>query len=731
MRFFIITLSLCFISSLRAQKIGGSVLDQKTLLPISGALVYLAQDSVSEVTDEQGKFYFEGLTPGLYTVVVSHLGYFTAIQKEVWSRPGSVTTLIFNLEQSAISLDEVQIKSGLGWEPLSSRTITEEQINRLAATYYDPARLVLASPDVALTNDQNNRISVRGISPDYNTWRLEGAEIVNPNHLSNAGTLNDQPTGTGGGVNILSAQMLSRSSFQYGGMGSSMGNSVGGIFDMYLRTGQTENRRHVAQASFIGFDLGTEGALKEGGKASYLFNYRYSFTGLLTNLGVDFGGESIGFQDLSFVANFPTINQGSFKVFASGGSSFNSFAHLPFDESERQKDRQDIDFEGKMGLTGFSFSNGKLQTSVVASGFQNERQQINYNAQDQPDTSINSSLNNSLISVNISSLNRIGRHSMKTGIMTNFYQFGTQKMNLVRAYQENSYLIGKSLRFDYGLAVLLGDFKESAVDARLALRYSPTPKNEWSISYGSYHQLLNETNRLFEVPIPSSDPLPENDQRFINSKRAIISYSRYFNNARLGVEVFDYFFPDVQYLVYPLNSGAQVRNAQAFSSGLSIKFDRDFAFGWYLNTGVSVMDAGLDINQYSIFRDYALNLTFNTKYNLNMAIGKTIKLMTKNGTSKLNTNLRWMQQGPPSNYPQIISPSALTVIPPQLNHYMRMDLRIQYVKEGYRNSSWALDIQNVLNRQNEAFIYYDSFLDSRQTSYHLGLIPILTYRVEF
>ena len=58
--------------------------------------------------------------------------------------------------------------------------------------------------------------------------KIEGVEIVNPNHLSNAGTFNDQPAATGGGVNVLSAQMLDKSSFQYGYLGGgNTGKNIG------------------------------------------------------------------------------------------------------------------------------------------------------------------------------------------------------------------------------------------------------------------------------------------------------------------------------------------------------------------------------------------------------------------------------------------------------------------------------------------------------------------------
>ena len=66
---------------------------------------------------------------------------------------------------------------------------------------------------VVSDNDQANHLVIRGNSPNALSWRLEGVEIVNPNHLSNAGTFGDRATQNGGGVNILSAQMLGNSDF--------------------------------------------------------------------------------------------------------------------------------------------------------------------------------------------------------------------------------------------------------------------------------------------------------------------------------------------------------------------------------------------------------------------------------------------------------------------------------------------------------------------------------------
>src|SRR5690606_41813152 len=99
--------------------------------------------------------------------------------------------------------------------------ITNEQTLRYAATYLDPARVVSSLPGVALAHDQANGIVVRGNGPNTTQWKLEGVEIVNTNHFSNAGTFSDRATQTGGGVNILSTQLLGTSNFLTGAYAAS------------------------------------------------------------------------------------------------------------------------------------------------------------------------------------------------------------------------------------------------------------------------------------------------------------------------------------------------------------------------------------------------------------------------------------------------------------------------------------------------------------------------------
>ncbi len=68
----------------------------------------------------------------------------------------------------------------------------------------------------------------------------------------------------------------------------------------------------------------------------------------------------------------------------------------------------------------------------------------------------------------------------------------------------------------------------------------------------------------------------------------------------------------------------------------------------------------------------------------------------------------------------------------RLPPYFRMDLRWsrRWEKDG-RSSLLALDIQNLTNRRNVAWRYYDAVQQKVVTRYQLGLIPVLTWRLEF
>ena len=64
--------------------------------------------------------------------------------------------------------------------------------------------------------------------------------------------------------------------------------------------------------------------------------------------------------------------------------------------------------------------------------------------------------------------------------------------------------------------------------------------------------------------------------------------------------------------------------------------------------------------------------------------------------------------------------------------YFRTDFRITFKrnKNGFTRTL-GIDIQNLTNAQNVAFYYYDFHSGKVETKKQLGMIPLLSYRLEF
>ena len=366
-----------------SQVVRGRVYDAQSNQPLGGASVALGTPSSRVVyTDSSGVFRLPDVPIGRYALTVRYLGYNAQTTAEVLVESGREQVLEVGLQAGTQTLPETVVK---GQRPdanvTSAQSITPEQILRYPATYLDPARLATAYAGVVNTNDQANNMAIRGNTPNALVWRLEGVEIVNPNHLSNAGTLGDRPTASGGGVNILSAQLLGTTRFLTGAFGPSYGNTVGGVMDMSLRSGNDERHERIVQAGLIGLDIAAEGPMGvPGSGGSYLVNYRYSFTGLLGLLGVTFGGEDIRFQDLSVNLTLPTRGRGLLKIFGVTGNSGNVFTALPKADQVSAKDLYNIRFRSQMGAGGLTYTRPLGQritwrTALVVSGNQNSRYQ--------------------------------------------------------------------------------------------------------------------------------------------------------------------------------------------------------------------------------------------------------------------------------------------------------------------------------------------------------------------
>ena len=282
------------------QTIRGMVVDGDSKYPIPYATVRLSDKAgMGTTTDSLGRFIIPQVPVGRHTIEAAFMGYEPGLFREILVTSAKEVYLEIPLKESVNELSEVVVRARTNKEEAmnkmattGARMLSVEEASRYAGGFDDPARLVSAFAGVA-PSVSSNGISIHGNAPHLLQWRLEDVEIPNPNHFADIATL-------GGGIlSSLSSQVLGNSDFFTGAFPAEYGNAVSGVFDMKLRNGNNQKNENTIQVGIMGIDVASEGPLSKKHKASYIFNYRYSTTGLL-----NLDGGTMDYQDLNFKLTF-------------------------------------------------------------------------------------------------------------------------------------------------------------------------------------------------------------------------------------------------------------------------------------------------------------------------------------------------------------------------------------------------------------------------------------------
>lgn len=321
------------------QNIRGVVIDSKTNAPVEYAAVTVVNHpSLGAVTDNQGRFTIKNVPVGRYNIEASFMGYTPAITSEILVSSSKEANLQITLTENVHYLNEVvvlpEVKKDETLNPMAitgGRMISMEEASRFANGFDDPARLSSAFAGVA-GEVGNNAVAIRGNSPLFTQWRLEGVEIPNPTHYADL-------AGLGGGfLSALSTQVIGNSDFYNGAFPAEYTNALSGIFDMHMRNGNNQQFEHTFQLGLMGVDLASEGPFSRKHGSSYLFNYRFSHSSLASE-----GYDKMVYQDLSFKLNFPTKHMGTFSLWGLALRDRNKFKAEDPSDWETLADRQSGD----------------------------------------------------------------------------------------------------------------------------------------------------------------------------------------------------------------------------------------------------------------------------------------------------------------------------------------------------------------------------------------------------
>lgn len=757
---------MCFVFQANAQNkfptqtLRGEIRDAANGDFLTGATAEIELDSLPKgaVANEKGNFRFDSIPIGRYKLQVRFLGYKTLIIPELSVESGKEVVQNIWLEKSPESLEQVVVsssgRSNREVQSISSHTLTVEETFRFPATFNDPARLAMSYPGVVGTDDQANGLSIRGNSPAAMQWRLEGVEIVNPNHLSNAGTQSDLGTTTSGGVNILSAQMLATSNLHTGAFPVEYGNVLGGIMDMNLRIGNNEKHEYTLKAGLNGFEFAAEGPFSEKSKKSFLFNYRYSFVGLLTSMGVDFGGEKIKFSDFSMHINLPTKKAGTFSIFGMGGASQNLFEKP--DSAIIEKDLQSVRFNSTMAALGMKHQialKNSFWTSTLAYSAGTTEQSFDFDL-----ININFPFDififnrDEFISNNkLSFLTKIDRNLSKTKVNygvaatveTVDYYSSYGSLFFIRPFVNWTWQLSPKTELKTGVGLpYFHEAKTLFTEPNLELNYQYDSNQKLSFKSSLHSQYFFPEILIYDdghSRLINPDLTPSRSWHSVfgyqnQSKSGTVFQAEFYYQKLFDLPISDHSISTYSAINY--QDGRDWRFLSLESEGTGTNVGLDVFLRKFLTEKFYFLAAGSLYNStYRAGDQVQRNTRFNGNYTLNFTSGYEFH---KKKASKLRTfgvNLRAVLAGgkrytPIKNFrSDLNSPEAFSR---QLKGYFRTDLRV-YLKwnRPKLTSVLALDIQNLTNRKNEAYFYFDSVQNDVILREQLGLIPNLSYQVDF
>ncbi|MEO1215101.1 MAG: TonB-dependent receptor [Bacteroidota bacterium] len=762
------------------QQVRGRVFDELSKLGLGEASVKLiqAEQEFTASTENDGRFEFDNIPLGRYKLQVIKEGYAIYQIPDLLLEAGKEISLEISLSFVSYSSDEVEISQynsrKYNLSSVSTRVFTVEESQRFAATYYDPARLAANYPGIAVTSDESNNLIIRGNSPNGVLWRLEGVDIVNPNHLTNAGTFTDRLTQSGGGTIILSNQLLSDSRIQTGAFDPQYGNALAGVFDMRLRKGNNKNHEFIIQPSLIGLDLSAEGPLGKSG-SSYLVNYRYSTIGLFALMGLEVTPENITYQDLAFNVSVPTKKAGTFTFFGMGGLSSNKF-DAPREDSliEENRDRFDVDFFSNMGAIGMThrlnIGEKTLWKSVLAASAIDSRREENFvRTFTDTDPSTFDEIKQEKLSFTSSLSHRInsrfnleeGFFLTRLGYSMNSEQYSLENPTssaqllaraegtslLFQPYVAAIYSPNSKLRLNAGLhGVYFGLNGSTAVEPRLNLDYQVSPKSRITAAYGLHSQLQLYGTYFTEFEGRS----PNKELDFTKAHHGVIRFLQSLSEGlSLSVETYYQALFNVPISQDPLSNfsalnlfegyvtDSLVNDGSGRNYGVELSLDQDLKNGFYY-----LISGSLYESKYTAADGIERDSRFNGNYLFNAAAGKEFERVTSKGKNKtFGINISLTYQGGFRNSPidvqasQAAQRTVFDLSSPfseRFPDFFRTDLRLIFKrnKAGFTRT-FALDVLNLTNRSNVAFRRYDLVSNSVVDKTSFGLLPLLSYRMEF
>jgi hypothetical protein len=704
------------------QTVRGLVTDIDSKQPLIGAVVKImgTQPLIATSTDANGAFRLQNVPIGTITLQLSFVGYESLTVPNIEVNSGKEVVLEISMKESIVKVDEVVVSSNYkkgeavnDMTMISVSSISQEETKRFTGGMDDPARVVSSFAGVAATPDGSSDIIVRGNSPKYLQWRIDGIEIASPYHM-------DDQNASIGALTALNNKLLAKSDFFTGAFSSEYGNVLSSVMDVKLRTGNNEKFEGTAGVGLMGTDLTLEGPFKKGYAGSYLVNYRYSTISLIQKLGlVDVPG-ALQYQDACFKVVLPTARKGTFSIFGLGGLSGFDMKQLdvvPGSSAKNGSIKKDYLKGNYLANVGVNHTlplsnNSFLKTSLSYSGtgisddmsesltsniynsagalidsvtirnqtFKNDIEKSVYRVAVTFNSKINArnkiqmgskyslsgnKYNQNVYNDSLASLVNVEDFNKNIGTIQNFVSWKsnlTERVTLIAGVHNFNVLVNKKF----------------TVEPRLALNWKIGRTNSISAGYGKHSMMESIHNYYTKVPQANGTTTEPNtnldvlkadhyvlgfEKRLSENMRAKVEvYYQHLNNLPVENNDTSYYSTINESIDY--RYVALVNKGVGENYGVEFTLERFFARNYYYLINASLFDS-----KYKSLEGVWRNTQYNNKYLVNVLMGKEFKNLGKKQNQTLAINAKVFFSGAKPYIPLLRDAQGNVAANPSKNQY--------------------------------------------------------------
>jgi len=317
--------------------IEGTVYNQITGTPLTGAEVHLIETDEHQKSDTDGKVWFTGIAPGKYTLTITHPSFPSLTTTTVEVTAGHTTQAkmyigdVFELETIVVEGERIP-------PTVSRKDIRGSELLRIPGVMNDALKGLTTLPSIGIPNDYFGVLYIRGSDPGSNLYYLDRTQLGYPFHW-------------GGLLSTISSETIEKIDIYAGGYGAEFGLDSQAVLDIHTRD-SIENRLDgkfnlniIYSEGLLEGRIGDKGYISLSGRRSY-FDL---IVGPIAERQTGSEQQFPYFSDYQFKVAYPLTEKHSLTV-----NAFAATDHFEIKEEDYMED----DIYQDIGRTTAYFKNG-------------------------------------------------------------------------------------------------------------------------------------------------------------------------------------------------------------------------------------------------------------------------------------------------------------------------------------------------------------------------------------